>query len=184
MKKFIAGMAALAGAVGAVGIAAVPASARPASPAPTIVDVAIAANTTGPHAGHFDTVLTAATCKSLDGAIVNALSLRGQRTLFAPVDSAFEKIGYTPANVCDIPAAVLADVLSYHVANGRRDAASVLGSTQIRMLNGDRVKVDAPKVQLVDGLGRKANIIVTDVPARNGVIHAIDSVLLPPGFGA
>ena len=80
--------------------------------------------------------------------------------------------------------AVLADVLTYHVAKGSRDAGSVLDSTQIRMLNGDRVSVDAGDVALVDGLGREANIIVTDVFSGNGVIHAIDSVLLPPGFGA
>jgi uncharacterized surface protein with fasciclin (FAS1) repeats len=44
--------------------------------------------------------------------------------------------------------------------------------------------VNAGDVALVDGLGREANIIVTDVFSGNGVIHAIDSVLLPPGFGA
>lgn len=182
MKKLVAGLA--VAAIGATGIAALPAAARPAAPAPTIVDVAIAVNSSGDFAGVFDTVLTAATCDSLDGAIVNALSVRGQRTLFAPTDAAFEAIELTPANVCDVPADVLADVLSYHVANGLRDAASVLGSSQIRMLNGDRVTVNADDVQLIDGLDRPANIIVTDVFASNGVIHAIDSVLLPPGFGS
>jgi uncharacterized surface protein with fasciclin (FAS1) repeats len=50
----------------------------------------------------------------------------------------------------------------------------------MRMLNGDRVKVDAANVSLVDGKGRVAKIIVTNVPASNGITHAIDSVVLPP----
>jgi uncharacterized surface protein with fasciclin (FAS1) repeats len=174
----IAATVASAGLVAAA--MAAPATARPAAPSPTIVDVASAANASGDYAGLFDTVLAAATCESLDGAIVDALSARGQRTLFAPIDSAFQAIGYTPENVCEIPAAALADILTYHVTNGRRDASSVLDASSMRMLNGDRVVVDAPNVSLVDGKGRVANIIVTNVPASNGIIHAIDSVLLPP----
>jgi uncharacterized surface protein with fasciclin (FAS1) repeats len=161
---------------------AAPASARPAAPSPTIVDVAVAVNSEGPFAGLFDTVLTAATCDSFDGAIVDALSARGQRTLFAPIDPAFEAIGLTPENVCDVPSAVLGDVLTYHVTNGRRDAASVIDASSLRMLNRDRVMQSGGV--LTDGLGRPSNIIVTDVFASNGVIHAIDSVLLPPGFGS
>ena len=105
--------------------------------------------------------------------------------MFAPTDDAFANLGLTPENVCAaLPAPVLADVLTYHVTNGRRDAASVLDASSMRMLNRDRVTVNAADVQLIDGLGRPANIIVTDVPASNGIIHAIDSVLLPPGFGS
>jgi uncharacterized surface protein with fasciclin (FAS1) repeats len=180
MKKLIAGLA--VAAVGAAGVAAVPAAARPAAPSPTIVDVAIAVNSEGMYAGLFDTVLTAATCDSFDGAIVDALSARGQRTLFAPIDPAFEALGLTPENVCDVPAAVLGDVLTYHVTNGARDAESVIDASRLRMLNGDFVAQSGGV--LTDGLGRPSNIIVTDVFASNGVIHAIDSVLLPPGFGS
>jgi uncharacterized surface protein with fasciclin (FAS1) repeats len=179
------GIAATLAAAGLIAAgAAAPASAKQVAPSPTIVDVAIAVNSDGPYAGLFDTVLTAATCDSLDGAIVAALSARGQRTLFAPIDPAFEALGLTPENVCSIPAGVLADVLTYHVTKGSRDAGSVLDASSMRMLNGDRVEVDAADVQLIDGLGRESNIIVTDVPASNGIIHAIDSVLLPPGFGS
>jgi uncharacterized surface protein with fasciclin (FAS1) repeats len=180
MKKLIAGLA--VAAIGATGVAST-AVARPAAPMPTIVDVASAANAAGPYAGLFDTVLAAATCDAFDGAIVNALSARGQRTLFAPIDPAFEALGLYPENVCDaLPAAVLADVLTYHVTNGARDASSVTDASQLRMLNGDSVAQSGGV--LTDGLGRPSNIIVTDVFASNGVIHAIDSVLLPPGFGS
>lgn len=182
MKKFLAGLAVAGlGIAGTVAVAS-PAAARPAAPAPTIVSTAIAVNADGPFAGQFDTLLTAASCESLGGAVVGALSVRGQRTLFAPTDDAFSNLGLTPANVCAaLPADLLADVLSYHVANGARDAASVVDASRIRMLNGDIVT--QANATLTDGLGRQSNIIVTDVFAGNGVIHAIDSVLLPPGFG-
>ncbi len=68
------------------------------------------------------------------------------------------------------------------MTKGRRDAASVLDATQLRMLNGDRVQQSGGV--LTDGLGRTANIVVRDVAAGNGILHAIDRVLLPPGFGS
>jgi uncharacterized surface protein with fasciclin (FAS1) repeats len=180
MKKLVAGAAVVA--IAATAIATVPAGAKQPKPAPNIVSTAVEVNSSGAFAGQFDTVIAAALCTP---GIVDALSARGQLTLFAPTDDAFANLGLTPENVCSaLPQATLADVLTYHVAKGNRDAASVLDSTQIRMLNGDRVTVDAPAVALIDGLGRQANIIVTDVAAGNGVIHAIDSVLLPPGFGS
>lgn len=167
----------------AVGTMAAPVAAKPAAPSPTIVDVAVAVNSEGSFAGLFDTVITAATCESFDGAIENALSARGQRTLFAPTDDAFADLGLNPSNVCSaLSTEVLADVLTYHVTNGRRDAGSVLDASSLRMLNGDRVQQSGGV--LTDGLGRESNIIVTDVPASNGIIHAIDSVLLPPNFPA
>lgn len=179
MRKSTGVVAALAAAGLVAGAAAVPASARPAAPAPTIVDVAVAANAPdGAFPGVFDTLIAAVTCDDFDGAIVKALSARGQRTVFAPTDAAFAKIDLTPANVCETPG--LADILTYHVTNGRRDAASVLDASSMRMLNRDRVTVNAADVQLIDGQDRPATIIVTDVPASNGIIHAIDNVLLPP----
>lgn len=186
MKKLIAGLAAAGLGIAGVAAAAAPAAARPAAPAPNIVSVALTVNSAGsPYEGQFDTLITAATCAYFDGAIVDTLTARGQRTLFAPTDDAFASLGLDPSNVCSAFSAtpeVLADVLQYHVTNGARDAASVYDASQLRMLNGDAVLSSTNGV-LTDGLGRKANVIVTDVPASNGVIHAIDSVLLPPGFG-
>ena len=65
----------------------------------------------------------------------------------------------------------------YHVAHGRRFAEDVLASEQIRMLNKSFVQ-QAGGV-LTDNQGGMATIIATDVPAANGLIHAINAVLLP-----
>ena len=67
-------------------------------------------------------------------------------------------------------------ILAYHVAKGRRDAADVISSSQLRMLNGQFADISAAGGSYsIDD----AKILVTDVPASNGVIHVIDRVLLP-----
>jgi uncharacterized surface protein with fasciclin (FAS1) repeats len=68
-------------------------------------------------------------------------------------------------------------VLKYHVVKGRRDAEDVLGSDQLSTLLGAFFAQGAGVI--TDNAGQMANIIVTDVPASNGIIHAIDTVLLP-----
>ncbi|MDX1380114.1 MAG: fasciclin domain-containing protein, partial [Xanthomonadales bacterium] len=68
-------------------------------------------------------------------------------------------------------------VVGYHVANGRRDAAEVLASDQIRTITKNFLWQDMGV--LTDNLGREANIVFTDVFADNGVIHVIDEVVLP-----
>jgi transforming growth factor-beta-induced protein len=68
-------------------------------------------------------------------------------------------------------------VLLYHVARGRRYAADVLESDRIRTLQRGFLFQDGGT--LTDNLNRDANIIVTDVEVANGIIHAIDAVVLP-----
>jgi uncharacterized surface protein with fasciclin (FAS1) repeats len=151
---------------------AVPALAAP--PGPTIVEVAIAVNSEGPFAGAFDTLIAAVL--AADPVVVNTLSGNGQFTVFAPTDDAFAALGLDETNIGDesvIPQDVLTEILLYHVARGRRDAADVTTSDRIRMLNRGFVFVDGAV------LNGNSNIIVTDVPAANGIIHAIDAVLLP-----
>lgn len=172
MRRLI--LALTAGAL-AIGILAGPVAAKQAAKAPSIVDVAIAANTSGPYAGQFDTLIAA--LQAADPAVLQTLSGKGQYTVFAPTDDAFAKL---PAGVLD---AVLADkaaltnILLYHVAKGERYAADVVDSTQIRMLNGEFAKVTlSGGSAFIDG----AKIIVTDIDApSNGIIHVIDSVMLP-----
>jgi uncharacterized surface protein with fasciclin (FAS1) repeats len=156
----------------------VPTFAKQEAASPSIVEVAIAVNSEGPYAGLFDTLITA--LLAADPAVIDTLSAKGQYTVFAPIDPAFEALGLTPANVGDVPQDILTGILLYHVAPGRRDAVAVVDSTRIRTLSKQFVLQSGGV--LTDGLGRPANIIVTDVPASNGIIHAIDSVLLPPGF--
>jgi len=77
------------------------------------------------------------------------------------------------------PTDFLSQVLVYHVARGERTAADVVPAERIRMLGGGFLYKEAGSPVLVDNVGRSANIIATDVKAANGVIHAIDAVVLP-----
>lgn len=142
---------------------------------PTIVEVATAVNSEGPFAGAFDTLIAAVL--AADPAVLETLSGNGQFTVFAPTDDAFAALGLNPDTVGDLPQDVLTEVLLYHVARGRRYAEDVLASDRIRTLyRGFLFQDDGV---LTDNLGREANIIVTDVEAANGIIHAIDAVVLP-----
>jgi uncharacterized surface protein with fasciclin (FAS1) repeats len=152
---------------------AIPAMAAP--PGPTIVDVAIAVNSEGPFTGAFDTLIAAVV--AADPAVLATLSGNGQFTVFAPTDDAFAALGLDETNVGTLPQGFLTDVLLYHVAPGRRYAEDVLASDRIRTLYKGFLFQDGGV--LTDNLGRDANIIVTDVEAANGIIHAIDAVVLP-----
>ncbi len=145
-----------------------------APPGPTIVDVAIAVNSEGPFEGQFDTLIAAVGAAD---AVLATLSGNGQFTVFAPTDDAFEDLGITPDNVGDLDQGFLTDVLLYHVAHGRRYSTVILASRRIRTLErGFLFQADG---MLTDNLGGEATIIVKDVEAANGVIHAIDAVVLP-----
>lgn len=145
---------------------------------PSIVEVAVAANASGPYAGQFDTLIAAV--GAADPIVAAALSSGGQLTVFAPTDDAFDAL-LAELNVTlgDLAGnqALLTQVLLYHVAPGRRDSGAVLGSSQIRMMVNGFVYQDGGK--LVDNNGREVGFVVTDIPASNGVIHVIDRVLLP-----
>ena len=169
MRKFLLALAGVA----ALAVPAA-ASARPVAASPTIVETAIAVNSSGPYAGAFDTLICLV---ANNPAVLATLSQKGQYTVFAPTDNAFAQLGIDGSN-CAAAASTpfVTNVLLYHVAKGRRDAASVTTSSQIRMLNGEFTRISST------GSGyfvNDAGIIVTDVFASNGVIHAIDKVLLP-----
>jgi uncharacterized surface protein with fasciclin (FAS1) repeats len=138
---------------------------------PSIAAVAESVNASGPYAGQFDTLLAAV--GAADPAVGATLTGNGQHTVFAPTDGAFAELGYTPENIVDVPQEVLTQILLYHVANGRRDAADVTTSSQIRTLQGGFIQVDGT---ILNG---DINIFLPDVFAANGVIHVVDGVLLP-----
>jgi transforming growth factor-beta-induced protein len=151
------------------------ASAVAAPRGPSIVDVAIAVNSSGPYAGQFDTLIAAVL--AANPAVVETLSGNGQFTVFAPTDDAFAQLGLTPETIEALPQDALTQILLYHVVRGRRYAEDVLASDRLRTLQ--RSFLEQSNGTLIDKLDRSANIIVTDVEASNGVIHAIDSVVLP-----
>ena len=161
--------AAVAAAALSLAIVAGPVAARQTGP--TIVDTAIAVNA---QTGEFDELIAA-----LDRAgLVGTLDGSRQFTVFAPTDAAFEDLyeALDVDGVDDIAVPTLRAVLLHHVAPGERFSGDVLDSTRIRTLNRDFV---FPSVQggsaYIDG----AQILMADVDASNGVIHVIDSVLLP-----
>ncbi|MCS7309340.1 MAG: fasciclin domain-containing protein [Armatimonadetes bacterium] len=132
---------------------------------PTIVDIAV-------NAGNFKTLVQAVQAAGL----VETLSGPGPFTVFAPTDEAFAKI---PAETLQ---AVLADkekltsILTYHVVPGKLMAADVVNSTQLQTVQGQSITVRAEGGSvMVDN----ANVIQTDIEADNGVIHVIDTVIMP-----
>lgn len=152
------------------------AGAPTASSAGNLVDTAVAVNSSGPYAGAFDTLVAA--LGAADPAILEALRGNGQLTVFAPTDDAFAKLNLDPTNVgTALSSENLSTILLYHVANGRQAANAVTNKKQIRTLAKMSFAVDG--AVLTDEIGGKSNIVVTDVEADNGIIHAIDSVLLP-----
>jgi uncharacterized surface protein with fasciclin (FAS1) repeats len=132
----------------------------------TIVDVAVGA-------GNFTTLVAAVTAADL----VETLSGEGPFTVFAPTDEAFAAL---PAGVLDallLPEnkATLAKILTYHVVSGKVLAADVTDS-DVATVEGQTIKLSTMTGVTVNG----ATVVAADVMASNGVIHAIDAVILPP----
>ncbi len=144
----------------------------------SIVDFAIDANTSGPYAGSFDILIAA--LLNADPAVIQTLDSRGQYTVFAPTDDAFVALLAelnVSANDLLSNQALLTTVLLYHVAPGSRDSGDVISSDRIRTLQGGFLFQDGGV--LTDANGRTSNIILTDFFADNGVVHVIDTVVLP-----
>ncbi len=131
-----------------------------------IVEVAVGA-------GNFGTLVAAVTAADL----AETLSGPGPFTVFAPTDEAFAAL---PAGILDallLPKnkAVLAKILTYHVVSGQVMAADVTDG-DVATVEGQTVKLSTMGGVTVNG----ASVIAADVMASNGVIHAIDAVILPP----
>lgn len=124
-----------------------------------------------------DTSFTTLVAAVVAADLVGALSTDDQLTVFAPTNAAFAKLNLNAQNVGDLPKDALTDILLYHVTNGRRGAASVVNARRIKMLNGDNVAVRFTR----DGLFlNQSKVTAPNLSAKNGIIHVIDSVLLPP----
>ena len=132
----------------------------------TIVDIAVAD-------GRFETLVAALQAADL----AETLSGEGPFTVFAPTDDAFAKLpeGTVESLLEDIPA--LTDILLYHVVSGEVMAEDVVNLEEAETLLGENVsiRVEDGNVYINDAM-----VIITDIMASNGVIHVIDSVLLPP----
>lgn len=150
-----------------------------AAEAGTIVDVA-AGN------ADFSTLVTAVTAADLG----ETLSGAGPFTVFAPTNAAFEKLPAGTLETLTAPEGKeqLTGILTYHVVAGKTMAAALgeaikagEGTAVLTTVNGATLSasVDGDKVILTDAAGNKATVVIADVDASNGVIHAIDTVLMP-----
>ncbi len=122
--------------------------------------------------------------------LVATLNSDGPFTVFAPTNDAFSKLpeGTVESLLKDENKGTLTSILTYHVVAGKFMAADVLkaikdndGKFSITTVNGEKLTayVKDGKVMLKDAKGNKSTIIMTDVDASNGVIHAIDQVVMP-----
>ena len=145
----------------------------------TIVDVAVGNK-------NFSTLVTA--LKSAD--LVGALQGNGPFTVFAPTNDAFAKIDSKTLNSLleDKNQKVLSNILTYHVISGKLVASDVVaalnknnGSVELKALNGQLITVMEKdgKIWLRDSKGNYSEILATDVMGSNGVIHVIDTVVMP-----
>jgi len=124
-------------------------------------------------AGSFNTLIKALQATNLVGTLSG--QGHGEFTVFAPTDAAFAKLpAGTVESLLEDPAA-LKQILLYHVLAGEVPASQVVASSTLTTLNGQSLTVTTtggPKVN-------EASIVATDIGARNGVIHVIDTVLIP-----
>jgi uncharacterized surface protein with fasciclin (FAS1) repeats len=123
--------------------------------------------------GRFMTLLAALEAADL----VETLKGEGPFTVFAPTDDAFDELpeGTIDSLLDDIPA--LTDILLYHVVEGKVMAADVVNLTEAETVSGGTlsITVEDSTVMIND-----AEVIIPDIETSNGVIHVIDSVLIPP----
>lgn len=133
----------------------------------TIVDIAVENNA-------FDTLETALKAAEL----VEVLSGEGPFTVFAPIDQAFAKLPAGTLQNLLQDKQQLGDILKYHVVKGRIDAAKLSGMQTVTTLQGKELTIQrAPDGSL---MVNNARVIQANVEASNGIIHVIDTVLLPP----
>ena len=146
---------------------------------PNIVEVASAND-------NFTTLVAAVTAANLG----ETLSGDGPFTVFAPTNDAFAKL---PAGTVDMllkPENIdkLKSILTYHVISGKFDAATVIEAIKtsnnkytVTTVQGAKIDLSLKddKVMLTDATGAMATVVMPDVAASNGIIHAIDAVVMP-----
>lgn len=145
----------------------------------TIVDVAV---------GNKDFGTLVAAVKA--AGLVETLSGEGPFTVFAPTNDAFNKLPKETLEALLKPDAKdkLTAILTYHVVAGEFDAAAVVGAIKenkgkfdVKTVQGGTLiaSMKGKSVILTDEAGNTSKVIITDVKASNGIIHAIDSVVMP-----
>jgi uncharacterized surface protein with fasciclin (FAS1) repeats len=130
-----------------------------------------------------DTAISAGSFKTLVAAVkaadlVGTLKSKGPFTVFAPTDAAFAKLpaGTIASLLKPENKAKLVAILTYHVVPGKVMASDIAGkSLKVASVQGSKISVEAHSGVMVD----KAKVVKADVEASNGVIHVIDTVIMP-----
>ena len=161
MKRFMTAVALL----GTVALAPVAVQAQ--APTKDIVETAVAAGT-------FTTLAKALTAAGL----IETLKGKGPFTVFAPTDAAFAKLPPATLSALLADKKKLAAVLTYHVVPGKVLAAQVVGMSEATSVQGGKIAIMVMGGKVM--LNHSATVTATDIQATNGVIHVIDTVILPP----
>jgi len=133
-----------------------------------IVDTAV-------EAGSFKTLVAAVTAAGLG----ETLKGPGPFTVFAPNDTAFAKLPQGTIDTLLKPEnkAKLVSILTYHVVSGKVMSKDIAGkTTKAKSVQGAEISIDATHDVMVD----KAKVVTADIETSNGVIHVIDTVMMPP----
>ena len=134
----------------------------------------------------FSTLVAAVTAADL----VDTLSSEGPFTVFAPTNDAFAKLPEGTVTSLLEPAnkETLISILTYHVVSGKFEAAAVIdainnndGAFEVTTVQGSTITLSLSdgKVMLKDANGGMSTVVIADVAASNGVIHALDTVVMP-----
>ncbi|MEM6320781.1 MAG: fasciclin domain-containing protein [Bacteroidota bacterium] len=137
----------------------------------------------------FSSLVAALTRADLMTNFVEVLTGDGPFTVFAPTNEAFQALldgNEEWSSLADVPVDVLEDVLMYHVTTAGNVRAGDLenGQTVPTLLDGESFTIDLTDGPKIVAGANTADIILTDVQGQNGVVHAIDAVILPSAFAA
>jgi uncharacterized surface protein with fasciclin (FAS1) repeats len=115
--------------------------------------------------------------------LVDTLEGKGPFTVFAPTNTAFEKLpaGTVDSLVKPENKATLTKILTYHVVPGKLEASDLTDGKTLKTVEGETltVKHDGGKIWIVDAKGGTSMVTISNVNQSNGVIHVIDTVLMP-----
>lgn len=140
---------------------------------PTIGNIANVAAS----AGQFGTLLAAVSAADLNATLMGT----GPLTVFAPTDAAFDKLPAGTVQKLLLPENrdALRQLLSYHIINARVPSGDLMGKTMSsRTVAGSDVTIDGRSGVMVNN----ARVVQADIAASNGLIHSIDTVLMPPNM--
>jgi uncharacterized surface protein with fasciclin (FAS1) repeats len=113
--------------------------------------------------------------------LADMLMESGNYTVFAPTDAAFAKLPAGTVEMLMRPEnrEKLRSILQYHVVPGRVNAQQVMGMSNAKTASGQTVRISMMGDQVMIG---NAHVVKADVMASNGIVHVIDTVLMPPGM--